>query len=146
MPIGVSPPARAPSSARDRVVVAVAAGAAVYALVLGWRLDYLGHFIAGAGVALVILPLLAPRWGTPAAALVTTAAAIAGSVVSEVWLFGGLFVDPIDITNLVLGAVVVAAAAIHEPPAELDRRWVAAGLACILAGLAFRFLVPFTLL
>jgi hypothetical protein len=116
----VAVPTRAPSADRTApaipprelavLLALVGSGAALYLLLAGHRWDYLGHFAAGAGLALLAV-VIAHRVGIPGlwAGPLAAAAVIVLSAAGEAFLFSYLVFDWADIGAGGLGASLVAA-------------------------------------
>ena len=92
-------------------LLAVAIAGAMYAHAFPARPDYVGHFLGGAGGALILVAIavLSPRL-PPWAVVVTAAVAVAFGVVTEMTIFKLAEFDPVDVANQSLGAVLACAA------------------------------------
>ena len=96
-------------------------GGAVFLLLLGYRTDYAGHFVAGYGGTLLLLafPLAtlrpALRWEPLACAIL----AILIGTVFEATVFRLAIFDPVDFLNQSLGAVLAATSVQGRAPALL---------------------------
>ena len=103
-----------------RVLVACVGGGLIFLVLLGYRTDYAGHFVAGFGgtLGLLAFPLatLSPslRWEPFGAAVL----AILIGAVLEATIFKIALFDPVDFCNQGLGAVL-AAASVQGRPASL---------------------------
>jgi hypothetical protein len=119
----------------------VGGGATLYLLVAGHRWDYLGHFTAGAGLALVAI-LIARAAGIPAerAGPLAASVVILLSAVGEAFLFSYLVYDWADIGAGAVGATLVAGWRVRNEDAELPLRApVAVALVLTAAGFVLRF-------
>jgi len=125
------------------LLVSLGAATAVYAIVFSYRWDYLGHFLAGAGLELLLLLLVAGGSRALAPHTTTTVLAVGGlAVISERLWFGDIFFDWIDVANTTFGALVVASALVAATAQDLPRRrWIPVGVALIGVGFVFRFVV-----
>lgn len=119
------------------VQLAVGAGATglAYGTLLGYRSDYLGHYLAGFGgtLLLVAFPLavsVVPRWSV--VALVGLAIGIGG--VMEATIYRLAIFDPVDFLNQSLGAVMAGCLVIGR------RRSFPAAVVAVIGGLALLWL------
>ena len=114
---------------------ALAAGV-VYEILLGYRPDYPGHFLAGFGATAVLLAIARrvpdPNGWRDVLVLVT---AVAVGVLCEFTVFHVVITDPVDITNQSLGAALAAACVIGRPTS--DYALVAVGFPALVAGFFF---------
>ena len=114
------PTANRPAATLLRILTAGVVGGLVFVLLLGYRTDYAGHYLAGFGgtLALLAFPLasLSPRlrWEPLGAAVI---AILLGAVVEGV-LFASAIFDPVDFFNQSLGAVL-AAVCVQDRPASM---------------------------
>jgi hypothetical protein len=118
----------------------VGGSAGLYLLLAGHRWDYLGHFTAGAGLAL--LAMLGARlgvtgvWTGPVGAAVVILLSAAG----EAFLFSYLVYDWGDIGAGAVGATLVAGWRVRNDGAELPVvATVAFAVAFTIAGFVLRF-------
>ena len=84
--------------------------AAAYLILLGHRLDYLGHFLAGFGgtlllLAFVLMVVRRPRW----IVVLVVGVAIAIGWFTEATVFRLAIFDPVDFCNQSLGACIAGA-------------------------------------
>lgn len=125
------------------LIIAVGAACGVYLTLLAFRLDYLSHFLAGAGVALLVLvacSFLTTRLDLAAVGAVVSVGAL-GWLSEGLW-FGDVFFDWIDIVNTVLGALVVAGAVAGATPTDMRRpAMVRLGAGLVVAGFVMRFVL-----
>jgi hypothetical protein len=98
---------RALREVRGTALVAVLAGVA-YGLTFPYRLDYLGHFLAGFGGTLLLLAVVALAVPRPLEWLpfVTGVASIAIGALAEKTVFHVAVFDPVDFCNQSLGAAL----------------------------------------
>ncbi len=100
-----------------RVLIAGVGGGLIFVAFLGYRTDYVGHFLAGFGgtLGLLAFPLatLSPslRWEPLGAAVV---AILLGAAV-EATVFKIAIFDPVDFFNQSLGAALAAISAQGRP-------------------------------
>lgn len=125
---------------RDLALAITACGAA-FGLVFDYRLDYLGHFLGGAGGTLALLALasLTGRslgWRVPVAVVL----AIAIGAWTEATIFRiGIF-DPVDFFNQSLGAAVAGVTAVGRPGSlALSFAFGAGSVVLVIAGFYFAF-------
>lgn len=142
--VEIVPPAKRRSRTLDVVSVCLAIFApllvaAAYQKWLGYRSDYLGHYLAGAGgtfallaVVLSLLPRPALEKFAPWAILLATLLAIGLGVITESTIFRLAKFDEVDFFNQSLGAVLagLGVLAAYRP----SRRWGVVGV-CIIAGI-----------
>lgn len=88
----------------------VSAAAAVYVLLLGYRPDYLGHFLAGYGGTLLLLAFAAlGEHELDREVVGATVVAILLGIGAEATVFRIAIFDPVDVANQSLGACLAAA-------------------------------------
>ena len=116
--------------------------AALVALVLLLpRLDYLSHLVVGFGLTVGrVLTLVRTGAKAVVAALVGAAAVTVLGVLGELWWFGGLFFDWIDVSFGAMGAVLAAASLWQADQGQLGTRshWFFA-VALVIGGLMLRY-------
>ena len=126
------------------LIVPISITAIAYLTLLGYRTDYIGHHIAGAGGTMLLLTPLSlvnlrnkGRW----VSAVTIISILIG-VVTEATIFRLAIFDGVDFINQSLGAVI---AGISQSQGE-DRRSIAmavlsvsVGLALVIGGFYFAF-------
>ena len=126
---------------RNAMLAAAATGSA-YGVLLSYRSDYLGHYLAGVGATLMLLCALAARGKKPLGwdAVGVTFVSIALGFVTESTIFRlGLF-DPVDFCNQSLGACVACGCFIGTSPHKTDLvRVGAVSVILIAAGFVFAF-------
>ena len=117
-----------------------------YALFLGYRRDYLGHFAAGYGgtlcaitVLLAAVPLRAYRSSSSALPLVCTIVCIFAGAIAEGTVFRLAKFDEIDFCNQSLGAVLAGLAVSHlsgvsKPTDKLFTASIAIGFVFLVLG------------
>lgn len=121
---------------------AVIAAALLYYALFNYRLDYVGHMLAGFGGTLGILSVLlfgrSRRLGW--SAVVVTIVAIQLGAVAEASVFRIAIFDPVDFVNQSLGACLACAAVIGRRP-SLPFGFGAGALAAtaLLAGFILAF-------
>jgi hypothetical protein len=97
---------------------AVIAAALLYYALFNYRLDYVGHMLAGFGGTLSVLSVLlfggSRRLGW--SAVVATIVAIQLGAVAEASVFRIAIFDPVDFVNQSLGACLACAAVIGRRP------------------------------
>ena len=114
-----------------------------YALVFGYRTDYLGHYLGGFGGTLLLLAgafLIPLRWRAWAVVVITVAA-IAVGYATESTIFKLAIFDPVDFYNQSLGAVVAATSVVRDQ-GGLVTGLLLSGLSVVvmIAGFYFAFL------
>ena len=121
----------------------LAGGWLIYRTLLGYRLDYPGHFLAGYGAtlgALVLLTAVASERYRALTIVVGCLVCIGFGAITEATLFRIAIWDPVDFGNQSLGAVLAAAALLTGLAGERHARltwmlpWGAAALTAFIAG------------
>jgi hypothetical protein len=100
------------------MAAAVIAAALIYTALFSYRLDYVGHMLAGFGGTLGILAVLlfGRRRRLGWSAVVVTVVAIQLGAVAEASVFRIAIFDPVDFVNQSLGACLACAAVIGRRP------------------------------
>lgn len=134
-----------PRSARGalaRMLLPLIATSSLYGMLLGHRLDYLGHFLAGYGGTLLLLAVVAVRrgrrlgWGASG----ITVIAIGIGLGTEATVFRLAIFDPVDFVNQSLGACLAGAALVNaEGSPRLAAGTLAMGIVVVLGGFWFAF-------
>ena len=123
------------------VIVAVGIPAVAFAMAFPQRTDYLGHYLAGAGGTLLLLTVVVAAGGRRPLVVVGVAlVAVAIGVAAEATLFRLAILDPVDVANQSLGAVVVTAALISFEGSLRDAGLIAVvATLFVVAGFGFAF-------
>jgi hypothetical protein len=102
------------------VTAAVVVAALTYCAFFSYRLDYVGHMLAGFGGTLGVLSALLFRRGRPLAwgALVVTIIAISLGALAEASVFRIAIFDPVDFVNQSLGACLACAGVVGRHPSR----------------------------
>lgn len=125
-----------------RDVLPLLAAALAFGLLLGRRLDYLGHFLAGYGGTMTVLTMVAWRGGRRirwSGVLLVVAAIIVGAG-AEATVFRLAIFDPVDFANQSLGACLAGAAMVgRRGSPRLLVEAVVLGISALGAGFWFAF-------
>jgi hypothetical protein len=124
------------------VTAAVIAAALTYYALFSYRLDYVGHMLAGFGGTLGVLSILlfgrSRRLGW--SAVVVTIVAIQLGAVAEASVFRIAIFDPVDFVNQSLGACLAGAAVVgRRPSLRFGFGAGALGAAALVAGFILAF-------
>lgn len=136
-------PGGRPGAARTVVVLGAAAlaTALTFRYLLGYRTDYLGHYLAGLGGTLLLLvPLAARRRPSGWSVVALVAIAVGIGYVTESTVFRIAIFDPVDFVNQSLGACVAGAGVVGRPgSARRAAAVLIVGLVCLWAGVLYAF-------
>jgi hypothetical protein len=112
----------------------------LYPVLLGYRWDYLSHFLIGAGTVLGAVGAgRAMGWRSDGIGAGVAVAVVAASLYTEHRWFGALVFDLVDIGAGGLGACCAAAALLGSRGKQGAGTLLAAAIAATAAGFALRF-------
>lgn len=128
-------------SAQWRPLLALVGGSVLlYLPLVGYRWDYLAHFVIGAGLALTLMAIaLLVGVDLHAAGAVAVTAVLVGSILGEHWWFGQLVFDWADVGSGGLGAASATVGGMTARPRIRRRTVLLIGVALTAAGLALRY-------
>lgn len=121
------------------LLAAAGAGLVAYLVLFSYRVDYTGHYLAGAGLTALLVGLTGARTSRPEAVVAAVALTAAAGAVTEDLFFTSFFYDPIDVANLTLGALVAGAALVDRPVSRHVPALAVLGLVAIGTGFVLRY-------